>query len=101
MDVLKEIAQAEGRAKEIEREFRKKSEDLVQAARGRLELSRIESEKTIEKELAVLRADLDRSLELEKSKVTEAGCKAQETIERQVRDNSSRAAQILMKEIGL
>ena len=68
MDVLKEIAQAEGRAKEIEREFRKKSEDLVQAARGRLELSRIESEKTIE---------------------------------RQVRDNSSRAAQILMKEIGL
>ena len=68
MDVLKEIAQAEGRAKEIEREFRKKSEDLVQAARGRLELSRIESEKTIE---------------------------------RQVRDNSSRAAQILMKGIGL
>jgi vacuolar-type H+-ATPase subunit H len=101
MDVLKEIAQAEGRAREIDLEFRKKTEDLVEAAGGRLAQSRAESEKTLERELAAMRAELDRSLELEKNKVTEAGRKAQETIERQVRDNSSHAVQILMKTLGL
>lgn len=101
MDVLKEIAQAEGRARDIEREFKQKAEDLVRAAKERLLRSREESEKRLESELAALRADLDRSLELEKKKVLEASREAQATLERQVRENTSHAIQLVLKGIGL
>ena len=101
MDVLKEIAQAEGRARDIEREFKQKAEDLVRTAKERLLLSREESEKRLESELAALRADLDRSLELEKKKALDASREAQATLERQVRENTSRAIQLVLKGIGL
>jgi vacuolar-type H+-ATPase subunit H len=101
MDVLKEIAQAEGRAKEIEQEFKKKAEALAEAAKGRLTSSRADSEAALEKEISGLRAELDRRLEQEKAKVTAAGRQAQEKLERQVRENSSRAIEIILKKIGL
>jgi vacuolar-type H+-ATPase subunit H len=101
MDVLKEIAQAEGRAREIEREFTQKAVSLANATRERLARTREESEKTLENELASLRADLDRALEQEKKKVLEASRETQATLERQVRENTSRAIQLVLKEIGL
>jgi vacuolar-type H+-ATPase subunit H len=101
MDVLKEIAQAEGRARDIEREFTQKAEDLMKATKGRLARTREESEKALENELAALRADLDRALEQEKKKVLEASREAQGTLERQVRENTSRAIPLVLKEIGL
>jgi hypothetical protein len=101
MDVLKEIAQAESRAREIDLEFRKKAEALAESAKGRLAEARETSGKTLEKELAVLRAELDASLAAEKNKVSEAGRQAQEKLERQVRENSSRAVQIVLKRVGL
>jgi vacuolar-type H+-ATPase subunit H len=101
MDVLKEIAQAEGHARDIERDFKQKAEELVKAAKERLSRSREESEKRLQGELAALQAELDRSLELEKKKVLDTGRETQATLERQVRENSSRAVQLILKEIGL
>jgi vacuolar-type H+-ATPase subunit H len=101
MDVLKEIAQAEGRARDIEREFTQKAVSLANATREHLARAREDSEKTLENELASLRADLDRALEQEKKKVLEASRETQATLERQVRENTSRAIQLVLKEIGL
>ncbi len=100
MDVLKEIAQAESRAREIEQEFRQKAEALVASSKERVARARQDAEKTLEAGLASLRAELDASLEQEKKKVAEAGREAQARLERQVRENSSRAIGIILKRIG-
>jgi F0F1-type ATP synthase membrane subunit b/b' len=101
MDVLKEIAQAEGRAREIEQEFRQKAEALAAASKGRVAGAREQAAKALETGLAALRAELATSLEMEKKKVTEAGREAQERLERQVKENAARAAAIIMKRVGL
>ncbi len=101
MDVLKEIAQAEARAREIEQEFRRKAEALAAASKDRIAAARREAEKSLEAGLAALRADLDRSLEQEKRTIAESGREAQARIERQVRDNTARAVQIILQRIGL
>ena len=77
MDVLKEIAQAEGRAREIEQEFRQKAEALAAASKSRVAGAREQATRALETGLATLRAELAKSLELEKKKVTEAGREAQ------------------------
>lgn len=101
MDVLKEIAQVEGRARDSKQDFKKKAKALAVTTKERLARSLEESEKALEGELASLKAELEYTLKQEKAKVTEAGRQAQATLERQVRENASRAVQLILKEIGL
>jgi hypothetical protein len=101
MDVLKEIARAESRAREIDLEFSKKTEALAESARERLALSRADAEKALEAELAALRAELASSHAAEKKKVSEAARASQEKLERQARENVSRATAIILERIGL
>ncbi len=101
MEVLKEIALAEGRARDIEREFKQKAEGLAKATKDHLARTREEAEKALENELAALRADLDRSFEQEKKKVIDGSRETQATLERQVRENTARAIQLVLKELGL
>jgi hypothetical protein len=100
MDVLKEIAQAESRARDIEQEFRRKAEALAADSKARLDRARQEAETSLEAGLAALHSQLDASLVLEKKKVTGAGRETQDRLERQVRENAARAVEIMLKRIG-
>jgi len=101
MDVLKEIQQAEEKAREIAREYEGKAKALAAATAGELERLRAAREAALEAELAALQAKLDGDLEREKKTAADSTRAELEGLAAGVKARGGAAASIILRKTGL
>jgi hypothetical protein len=101
MDVLKEIQQAEEKAREIEREYDGKAKSLAAATAAELERLRAAREAALAAELAALQAKLDADLEREKKAAADRARADLERLAAGVKARGGAAASIILRKAGL
>lgn len=101
MDVLKEIQQAEEKARAIGREYDGKAKSLAAATAGELERLRAAREAALEAELAALQAKLDGDLEREKMTAADRTRVELEKLSSAVKARGGAAASIILRKAGL
>ena len=101
MDVLKEIAQAEEKAREIEREYAGKAKSLAAVTAEELARVRAEREATLERDLAALKAQLDGDLEREKNAASDRTRTELDGLSAAVKARGIAAASIILRKAGL
>jgi hypothetical protein len=101
MDVLKEIQQAETKAREIESEYAEKAKSLAAGTDAELARVRAEREAILERELAALKTRLDGDLEREKKVASDHASAELAELAARTRARGDAAAAIILGKAGL
>jgi len=101
MDVLKEILQAEEKAREIEREYAAKAKSLAAVTVAELVRVNAAREASLERDLAALKSELDGDLEREKKAASDRTRAELDGLSAAVKAQGGTAASIILKKAGL
>jgi len=100
MDVLKEIQQAEKKARELALEYEQKAQDLLSAVAEELKNKRAAADKKLEGELSAFRAGSEKDMEEKKKKMLAEAKAQREALEKRVEEKRGQAVELILKKLG-